>query len=219
MPQNPLGDTWDFLLANTGDYNSVGMFKYVLATFFICLLLGSVVIAGINWSRDPSQRTGKHVVIWLLRSALAGLWFQGSIWKLPLPASGAFTNWTEQLGKFSAIPSLYEPLVNHVLLPAINVLDPLVYLFEVLLTVSLLLGVGVRLMGILAALFTANLWLGLYNDPTEWAWTYWGIIGAHGMFAATEAGRSLGLDNLLRGEWAGALARRPGLRRAYMLAS
>ena len=47
-------------------------------------------------------------------------------------------------------------------------------------------------------LFTAHLCTGLHNDPTEWAWTYGAIIAAHGMFAATEAGRSLGLDNLLR---------------------
>jgi len=39
------------------------------------------------------------------------------------------------------------------------------------------------------------------------------------MFAATEAGRSLGLDNLLRGEWSGMFTRRPALLRAYRLAS
>ena len=39
--------------------------------------------------------------------------------------------------------------------------------------------------------------IGLYNDPTEWPWTYVGIICAHGMFAVAQAGRSLGIDNLL----------------------
>ena len=55
----------------------------------------------------------------------------------------------------------------------------------------------VRLTGVVAALFTLNLLVGLYNDPTEWPWTYVGIICTHGMFAATQAGRSLGFDNLL----------------------
>ena len=45
-------------------------------------------------------------------------------------------------------------------------------------------------------LFTLQLWLGLYNDPTEWPWTYMGIIFAHGMFRAGCAGRNLGLDHL-----------------------
>jgi hypothetical protein len=43
-----------------------------------------------------------------------------------------------------------------------------------------------------------NLLFGLYNDPTEWVWTYVGIAAAHGMFAADGAGQSLGLDRVLR---------------------
>jgi uncharacterized membrane protein YphA (DoxX/SURF4 family) len=79
----------------------------------------------------------------------------------------------------------------------IAVVQPLVYLLEVFFTASLMLGFMVRLSGALAALFTLNLLIGLYNDPTEWVWTYVGIICAHGMFAASQAGRSFGLDNLL----------------------
>ena len=79
----------------------------------------------------------------------------------------------------------------------IALVQPVIYLLEVFFTASLMLGFMVRLSGILAALFTLNLLIGLYNDPTEWPWTYVGIICAHGMFAATHAGRSLGIDNLL----------------------
>ena len=61
-------------------------------------------------------------------------------------------------------------------------------------------------------LFIFNLLIGLYNDPTEWPWTYVGVICAHGMFAVAQAGRSLGIDNLL--------AKRliPGLPRDGLLA-
>lgn len=217
MP-NPVIDTWSFLIGNTGDYNSLGPAKYLAVLLFLALLLGSVAVAWLNWSRDPSQRTGKHVTIWLLRAFTAGMWYQGSIWKLPLPVSSAFTHWTGELAKWTVLPG-HAQLVEHVLLPGIAYLQPLVYAFEVFLTVSLLLGVAVRFAGIMAMLFTAHLWLGLYNDPTEWAWTYGAIIAAHGMFAATEAGRSLGLDNLLRGEWSGMFNRHPALLRAYRLAS
>lgn len=185
---------------------------------FLALLAGSVAVAGLNWSRDPAQRTGKHVAIWLIRAVTAGLWYQGSIWKLPLPVSDAFTTWTAALAKYTVLP--FEPqLVKHLFLPGIAYLQPVVYAFEVFLTVSLLLGVAVRFAGIMAMLFTAHLWLGLYNDPTEWAWTYGAIIAAHGMFAVAEAGRSLGLDNLLRGQWSGAFNHHPALLRAYRLAS
>lgn len=76
-------------------------------------------------------------------------------------------------------------------------MQPLVYLLELFFAASLMLGFMVRLSGILAALFVANLLIGLYNDPTEWPCTYVGIITAHVMFAATQAGHSLGLDNLI----------------------
>jgi len=39
--------------------------------------------------------------------------------------------------------------------------------------------------------------IGIYNDPTEWPWTYMGIICAHGMFVVAQAARCLGLDNLV----------------------
>ena len=71
------------------------------------------------------------------------------------------------------------------------------YGLEVFFAVSLTLGVAVRLAGVLAVLFTLQLWLGLYNDPTEWPWTYVAIVLAHGMFAVDRAGHCLGLDHLL----------------------
>jgi hypothetical protein len=42
--------------------------------------------------------------------------------------------------------------------------------------------------------YTTILFLGLYNDPAEWSWTYVGLIAAHGMFAVTRASRSCGAD-------------------------
>ena len=80
----------------------------------------------------------------------------------------------------------------------IGLVQPLVFLAEMFFTASLMLGFLVRLSGSLAALFTLNLLVGLYNDGTEWPWTYVGIIVSHAMFALEHSGRSLGLDNLLR---------------------
>jgi hypothetical protein len=97
-------------------------------------------------------------------------------------------------------------VVMQLLLSHIALVQPLAYLLEVYFTASLMLGFMVRLTGVVAALFGLNLLGGLYNDPTEWPWTYVGIICAHGMFAASQACRSLGLDNLL------AMRLIPGLR-------
>jgi uncharacterized membrane protein YphA (DoxX/SURF4 family) len=84
-----------------------------------------------------------------------------------------------------------------VFLDHITLVQPLVFLLETALAMSLMLGVAVRLAGVVGVLFILNLLIGLYNDPTEWPWTYVGIICAHGMFAMAQAGRSFGIDNLL----------------------
>jgi uncharacterized membrane protein YphA (DoxX/SURF4 family) len=84
-----------------------------------------------------------------------------------------------------------------VFLDHIALVQPLVFLLETTLAASLMLGLAVRLAGVVGVLFILNLLIGLYNDPTEWPWTYVGIICAHGMFAVAQAGRSFGLDNLL----------------------
>jgi uncharacterized membrane protein YphA (DoxX/SURF4 family) len=125
------------------------------------------------------------------------MWFQGSLWKLPWPVSSGFRFWLQSSAKYSAF-QFHGDLMNLLFVPNIAIVQPLVYLLEVFFAASLMLGFAVRLSATLAVLFTLNLWIGLYNDPTEWAWTYIGIVMAHGMFVVSEAGRSLGLDHLLR---------------------
>jgi hypothetical protein len=95
--------------------------------------------------------------------------------------------------------------------------QPVIYLLEVFFAASMAFGFAVRLSGTLAALFTFNLLIGLYNDPTEWVWTYVGIICAHGMFAASGAGQSLGLDFLFRRK--GLFSSGSRVARLYALAS
>jgi hypothetical protein len=42
-----------------------------------------------------------------------------------------------------------------------------------------------------------NLWLGLYNRPNEWPWTYVFLILLNGFFLFLRAGRALGIDTLI----------------------
>jgi uncharacterized membrane protein YphA (DoxX/SURF4 family) len=213
---NPITDFLTFFCGVSPDYNPLGRGRYFYVIFYIALLAGSAYIAWRNWQADPSQRTSRNVWIWLMRVLAAGMWYQGTFWKLPLPVSSAFTFWTGALVKFGSF-GFHEALVKAVFVPHINLLQPAVYLTEIGFTLALTLGIFVRFAGLVAVFFTAQLWLGLYNDPTEWPWTYIGIIVAHGMFVANAAGRSLGVDNLLR-RHRGALSSRL-LRRAIDLAS
>ena len=214
----PIGDALRFLVGNTGDYDRFGPAKYLSVLFYVLVLLASLFVAWQNWRKDPTQRTGRNVAVFAMRFIAGGMWFQGTIWKLPLPVSAGFTYWLTQEGKYSAVPVL-GALVRDVLVPNVALLQTPVYLLEIFFTVTLTLGFAVRLSGLLAALFTVQLWIGLYDDPTEWPWTYVAIIFSHGMFAAFEAGRCLGLDNLLRLRNAAILRGSGLIATAYRLAS
>ena len=69
---------------------------------------------------------------------------------------------------------------------------------EVLIGVSLMLGLLTRLGAVLAVLMALNLWLGLYSAPGEWPWTYGFLIIIHLLFVVDPPGRSLGADVMLR---------------------
>ena len=84
----PLSDFWDFVIGNTEDQNALGAWKYLFVALFLALIIASIVIAIKNWQEDPSQRTASHFGTWFVRVLVGGMWFQGMLWKLPLPVSG-----------------------------------------------------------------------------------------------------------------------------------
>jgi hypothetical protein len=89
MRTNPFYDAWLFLIGRTGEHEASGI-GWLLTALFIALLLASIWIARKNWQQDPAQRTMGHLAIWFMRVMIGAMWFQGSIWKLPLPVSGGF---------------------------------------------------------------------------------------------------------------------------------
>jgi uncharacterized membrane protein YphA (DoxX/SURF4 family) len=84
-----------------------------------------------------------------------------------------------------------------VVLPNFYLFAPVVYGLEVLTAVSLILGIFVRFWGVIGALQILNLWLGLYNAPGEWPWTYFFLLVLQVIFALHQYGRSLGIDALI----------------------
>jgi uncharacterized membrane protein YphA (DoxX/SURF4 family) len=196
---NPLSDFWDFLIGNTNDHNDLGSWKYLFVALFIALVAASIVIAVRNWQEDPSQRTGAHLLTWFVRVLVGGMWFQGMLWKLPLPVSSGLRYWTQQMGNRAAF-SFHREVVREYYLPYLHILDPIVFLAELTFAVSLILGLGVRLVSALSIVFVLHLWLGIYRpgDPAEWPWSYVFLAIVMLMFSLNAAGRSLGLDAWLR---------------------
>ena len=201
MRSNPFYDSLQFLIGNTPDHAAIGWARYVLVVAYAGLLIGSVAIAARNWSLEPAQRTGRNLTIWMFRLLIGTMWFQGSLWKLPLPISSGFQYWTGQLVQGSFLPA-HAAFAKDVLLPNIGILDPLVWIAETSIAIMLMLGLVVPLAGLGGVLFTLNLWVGLYRIEAEWPWNYVFLIIVHAFFMLDHGGRSLGLDAILaRAGW------------------
>jgi uncharacterized membrane protein YphA (DoxX/SURF4 family) len=189
---NPFTDTLAFLTRN----------EWPIYVFWL-LLLGSLGIAAVNLLQDPAQRTGRHVWMWVTRLFIGGLWWQQTLWKLPPTytdspdgVSGGLHYWVGEMVQHSAF-GIQSWLVENVIQPHFYFFAPQVYLTEVIIAVSLLLGVFTRLGGVLGALMAMNLWLGLYRAPYEWPWAYFFLIMLQTTFVVLHAGRSLGFDAIL----------------------
>ena len=189
---NPFSDSWAFLMR--GQWHT-----YV----FWLLLLGGLTAAAYNWQRDSAQRTLKSAWICLARILLGCMWWQQTLWKLPpyytdqpgVPNTGLWY-WMGELARHAAF-SLQGRLVQEVVLPHFYLFAPLVYVIEVVVAVTLILGVFTRGGAILGGLMAVNLWLGLYRSPAEWPWTYFFLILLQFTFGLLQAGRNLGLDAVL----------------------
>ena len=219
MP-NPLSDIWDFLIGNTEDHNALGSWKYLLVALFWGLMIAGLAVAVRNWRKDSLQRTPRNLGIAVVRMLTGSMWFQGMLWKLPLPASGGLQYWTEQMGTRAAF-EFHREFVTGFLLPHLYLLGPLVFFAELFFSVSLILGSAVRLAGVLAIFFVLHLWLGIYRpgDPAEWPWSYLFLAFVMFFLALDSAGRSLGLDALLRREVAEVRDRRGLVGRFFSLVS
>ena len=93
---------------------------------------------------------------------------------------------------------LQGELVRMIVLPNLSLFGPLVYLVELAIGVTLLLGLVSRAGALLGLLMGLNLWLGLYSAQGECPWTYMFLIIIQAIFVIDPPGRSLGADALLR---------------------
>ena len=185
MLQNPLTDTIN-ALTDTGFPKPV----------FWLLLLGCAIAATLVWRSQPSQRSIQDAGRCLLRVIVGTMWWQQSLWKVPPHYDWGLIHWMQEMVEHGAI-QLQSDLVRDLVLPNIWIFGPLVYAIEVAIAVSLILGLATRLGAFLGALMAINLWLGLYNAPGEWPWTYMFLVVIQLIYLIDPPGRSFGVDALL----------------------
>jgi uncharacterized membrane protein YphA (DoxX/SURF4 family) len=186
MRENPIGNALAFLVATD---------KLWFTVIFWLLLLGSAAAAALVWRADPAQRSLHHIGYGLMRVIVGIMWWQQSLWKIPPHWDWGLIHWMEVMVEHAST-QLQSTLVRDLVLPNIALFGPLVYAIEVVIAVSLILGVVTRLGAALGALMAINLWLGLYNAPGEWPWTYMFLVVLQLIFLINPPGRSLGIDAL-----------------------
>jgi uncharacterized membrane protein YphA (DoxX/SURF4 family) len=162
---------------------------------FDLLLVAGIAVATVVYRFSPEQRTVRHLWIWILRTVIGAMWWQQILWKLP-PSYGGLRFWTSEMVKYDSI-GLQRGFLTHVVLPHFSFFAPQIFLTEVIISVTLLLGVWSRFGSLLGLAMGINLSLGLYRSPGEWPWTYVFLVAIMGIFFADPPGRSLGIDVLL----------------------
>ena len=108
---NPITDAFSFLTANTGDFNALGLWKYLILLLFYALLAGSLWLAVVNWREDPAERNGKALWLGFSRLLIGCMWFQGTLWKLPFGDQNGLWYWTQQMAGRAAFE--IPPRVRH----------------------------------------------------------------------------------------------------------
>jgi hypothetical protein len=152
---------------------------------------------------------------------LAGLmWLYAVSWK-NAPDFGEETN--SGLYKFTSYAvshPVFPPfswLVEHLVLPAFTAFGWAVLAIETLLAVLLLTGGWIRFAAVLGVAQSLAIALSVAFAPHEWPWSYWLMIGVHGLLLVSSAGRVLAVDAVRAGAANGrALARTWGAATALL---
>jgi hypothetical protein len=165
--------------------------SWTTITFDVLLLVGTVLTI-LVYRSSPEQRTAKHIWIWFARTVMGAMWWQQVIWKTP-PTYEGLEFWTKEMVKYAST-DLQRSFLTHVVLAHFSFFAPQIFLVEVIISATLLLGLLSRFGSLLGLLMGINLSLGLYRSPGEWPWTYVFLILVMGLFVSDPPGRSLGLD-------------------------
>ena len=158
---------------------------------------------GIQAAREESRRlpTGSSTLagIAFVRILFGLLWLTQASWKVP-PDFGALAHFTS----FAYRKPVFAPygwIAEFVVIPHIEVFGYLVIVIEASLGAFLILGLATRFWALVGMAQTLVIALSVLNAPNEWSWAYYMMFAGHVAIFATAAGRSFGLDGLLRAGW------------------
>ncbi|MEJ7629448.1 MAG: TQO small subunit DoxD [Nocardioidaceae bacterium] len=157
---------------------------------------------GARHASDAEVGRGSHLLVAFIRVGVALLWIENVGWKRP-PDFESLRKYTDYAVEYPVFAP-FSRVVEHIVLPNFTFFAWMTLLVEASLGAFLLIGLATRFWAVVGIGQSVLIMLSVRNAPNEWEWSYYLMILAHVAVFATAAGRSYGLDGLLR----------PGCRRS-----
>ncbi len=158
--------------------------------------------ATLRWVLAPAVHDGPRSQAWAsaaLRILVGLMWLYNVSWKRAPDfgqdsGSGLF-KFTSYAVSHPVFPP-YSWLVEHLVLPNFSAFGWAVLLTETALAVLLLTGAWVRAAAAIGLAQSVAIGLSVAFAPHEWPWSYWLMMGAHGLLLFSPAGRLLAVDSV-----------------------
>ncbi len=162
-------------------------------------------------STDKLDGLGQFGLV-LTRLIIGYLWLNQLGWKMPpqfgCPPDFAIStslndrtsglcDWVGLMTIYSRVP-LHAAFVESFVVPNLSWMGWFIWLMEVFIGLSLILGLVSRLGALVGLVQAANLFIGLSAVPTEWVWSYALLFTFHLLFFCLPPGRIWGADAWLR---------------------
>jgi len=167
---------------------------------------------GSGWSVpaiEPMSSASRRLMA-LIRIAVGVMWLTNLNWKTPPDFGQNGGGGLYGYVRDAVDHPVFGPFAwaaRHVVLPHFGQFGWLVLVVEASLAAFLLLGLGTRFWGLAGALQATTIGLSVALTPGEWPWSYWLMIMANLSLWATVAGRTWGLDGIVRPLFAGGTTR------------
>lgn len=137
----------------------------------------------------------------VIRIGVGLMWLANINWKTPpnfgSDTGGGLYRYTQDAVTHPVFGP-YSWVVEHGVLPHFHAFGWMVLLLESALAAFLLLGLGTRLWGVVGAVQSLAIGLSVALAPGEWPWAYVLMVMANLSLVATAAGRTWGLDAIVR---------------------
>jgi thiosulfate dehydrogenase [quinone] large subunit len=170
--------------------------------------------AGLSVAHDRATMVAALV----LRLAAAYLWYENLSWKNPpdfgQSDGGGLYGYTNGAITHPVL-GVWTSIIQNVVLPHFTLFGWFTFLTEAGLALFLALGLATRLWALVGVLQSFAIYFTVGNLPNEWKWSYFLMAATHLAILGIAAGRTVGLDQILRARITGPSA----LARLYRLAS